>query len=212
MNGIKAFVAHSFSPSDKELVGIFVDHFQNLAKAYTGFSWDHAVEAEPAPLSEKVLAKIEDKNVFIGICTKSECVIQLSALSSLPFVNCAIVKQAHIQWKTSDWIIQEIGLAVGRKMSVIIFLEDGVRKPGGLFGEIEYIGFSRSNPHASFDKLLQMLVSLTPRETSGPAAEVKSMTSGIKKRRRRKLRMIIGNRSQIGIRKNMIAQLSEQLF
>src|SRR5437016_6310223 len=124
MNGIRAFVAHSFSPSDRELVRIFVEHFQNLANAYPGFSWDHAEPAEPAPLSDKVLAKIEDKNVFIGICTSNECAIQPESLSHIPFLKLAKVNETDIQWKTSDWIIQEIGLAVGRKMSVIIFLEE----------------------------------------------------------------------------------------
>ena len=47
-------------------------------------------------------------------------------------------------------------------MSIVIFLEEGVREPGGLYGSIEYIPFSRVNPQASFDKLLQMLLSLSP--------------------------------------------------
>ena len=43
MQGIKAFVGHSFSDSDKEIVRIFTDHFENLKKAHGGgFAWDHA--------------------------------------------------------------------------------------------------------------------------------------------------------------------------
>ena len=76
------------------------------------------------------------------------------------------------EWKTSDWIIQEIGLAVGRKMSIIIFLEENVREPGGLYGNIEYIPFSRANPQASFDKLLQMLLSLSPKAPMGATADI----------------------------------------
>jgi hypothetical protein len=55
-------------------------------------------------------------------------------------------------------------------MSIIIFLEENVREPGGLYGNIEYIRFSRENPQASFDKLLQMLLSLSPKEPVGSTA------------------------------------------
>jgi hypothetical protein len=57
-------------------------------------------------------------------------------------------------------------------MSIIIFLEENVREPGGLYGNIEYIPFSRTNPQASFDKLLQMLLSLSPKEpVSSPPSD-----------------------------------------
>jgi tetratricopeptide (TPR) repeat protein len=178
MNELKAFVGHSFSEHDKVLVGIFCEHFDNLAKAHLNFSWDHAVEAEPSPLSQKVLAKIEGKNVFIGICTRQELAIQDTALRPGVFRRSVLSADADkFKWKASDWIIQEIGLAVGRSMSIVIFLEDGVREPGGLYGNIEYIPFSRTNPQASFDKLLQMLLSLSPKEPPGSTADVETPPS-----------------------------------
>jgi hypothetical protein len=69
MQDIRAFVGHSFSPGDKDLIQVFIDHFRTLADAYPGFSWDHAEKAEPAPLSQKVLEKIGGKNVFMA-CTR----------------------------------------------------------------------------------------------------------------------------------------------
>jgi tetratricopeptide (TPR) repeat protein len=178
MTELRTFVGHSFKDDDKALVGIFCDHFDNLAKANLNFSWDHAVGAEPSPLSQKVLAKIEGKNVFIGICTKSERAIGDSFLRpALLRKHLQLAERDKFEWKTSDWIIQEIGLAVGRKMSVIIFLEEGVREPGGLYGNIEYIPFSRANPQASFDKLLQMLTSLSPKEPVGSTANAESPPS-----------------------------------
>jgi tetratricopeptide (TPR) repeat protein len=165
MNQIKAFIAYSFSPSDKELTDIFIEHFRNLEKVLPHFSWDHAQEAAPVPVSDKVLSKIEGKNVFVAICSRNERVIGQSAITRFPFLGFVTINEAAIKWKTSDWIIQEIGLAVGRRLKVIVFLEDGLRKPGGLIGDIEYIPFSRSNLLPSFEKLLQMLGSLTPRPT-----------------------------------------------
>jgi tetratricopeptide (TPR) repeat protein len=183
MSELKAFVGHSFSEHDKILVGIFCEHFDNLAKAHLNFTWDHAVEAEPSPLSQKVLAKIEGKNVFIGICTRHELAVRDASLRPGIFRKSVLSGDADkFKWKASDWIIQEIGLAVGRNMSIVIFLEDGVREPGGLYGNIEYIPFSRANPQASFDKLLQMLLSLSPKEPTGSTAD--SETAAPEKNRR----------------------------
>ncbi len=169
MNEIKAFAAHSFSLSDKELTDIFIEHFRNLEKVLQNFSWDHAQEAEPVPVSDKVLNKIEGKNVFVAICSRYERVIGQSAITRVPFLRFATINEEKIKWKSSDWIIQEIGLAVGRKMKVIVFLEEGLRTPGGLIGDIEYIPFSRSNLLPSFEKLLQMLGSLSPKTTPSAA-------------------------------------------
>ncbi len=183
MIGIKAFVGHSFAAEDRELVRTFIDHFKTLAKAYPGFTWDHAEEAEPKPLSEKVLMKIQDKNVFIGICTRGECVVGRKNLTRARFNRSTLkTTEQQVQWKTSDWIIQEIGLALGRTMSIILFLEEGVREPGGLFGEIEYIRFSRETPHSSFDKLLEMLTALAPKDTAAAAVsgETKASTTEVK--------------------------------
>jgi hypothetical protein len=156
MQGLRAFVGHSFVEHDKALVRVFCDHFDNLAKAHRGFSWDHAIEAEPSPLSDKVLAKIEGKNLFIGICTKNELAVRDSALRPAFFRKDVMSgSKQDFKWKTSDWIIQEIGLAVGRKMSIIIFLEDGVRTPGGLHGNIEYIPLPRTGRHRMLCYLLR---------------------------------------------------------
>jgi len=178
MQGIKAFVGHSFSEADKEVVRLFTDHFDNLTKAHGGgFTWDHAEEAEALPLSQKVLAKIQGKNVFVGICTRKERAVEQDKLRRMWLSQELKASQGDLVWKTSDWIIQEIGLAVGRGMSVIIFLEDGVRAPGGLYGNTEYISFSRDNPQRSFDKLLQMLVALSPADVSGVIEEIKAPPS-----------------------------------
>jgi tetratricopeptide (TPR) repeat protein len=178
MNELCAFVGHSFSEQDKDLVRIFCEHFDNLEKAHLNFTWDHAVEAEPAPLSQKVLAKIEGKNVFIGICTRHELAVRDTSLQpGILRKETLSAAKDKFQWKASDWIIQEIGLAVGRNMSIVIFLEDDVREPGGLYGNIEYIRFSRAYPQASFDKLLQMLLSLSPKEPAGATAEAEPRPS-----------------------------------
>ena len=171
MQSIKAFVGHSFGETDKEVVRKFLDHFRTLESVYPNFMWDHAEEVDLKTLSEKVISKIQDKNVFIGICTSRELAIEEAALSRTIFGKLKVA-EADLKRKTSDWIIQEIGLAIGRDMKLVIFLEQGVREPGGLFGDIEYIPFSRAHPHESFDKFLQVLKKLSP-INAATAAEAK---------------------------------------
>ena len=147
MNDIRAFVGHSFIEDDATLVAKFLHYFRTISAMHPTFSWSHAESAEPKLLAEKVLALIEDKNTFIGICTRKELATELDALS-VPYFqrSCFTGKSEDFVWKTSDWIIQEIGLAIGRKMEVILLIEEGVRKPGGLQGDVEYISFDREAP------------------------------------------------------------------
>jgi hypothetical protein len=109
-------------------------------------------------LAAKVLKLIDDKNVFIAICTRKQRSIAPNQLSPIFFPRGFLKGRSdQFLWKTSDWIIQEIGLAIGRGLRVVLLLEAGVEKPGGLQGNIEYIEFSRDSPEACFTKILEMV-------------------------------------------------------
>jgi hypothetical protein len=178
MNPVNAFVGHSFVADDAGVVRIFLDYFDVLAKSLPAFGWEHAEEAEPRPLAEKVLRIISDKNTFIGICTRRERVISDGALSGLILQpSYSKAKTAAFEWKTSDWVIQEIGMAVARGMNIILLRENGVRNPGGLQGDLEYIPFDRSNPQASFPKLMQMISTLSPKDPSVSISATESTTA-----------------------------------
>ena len=178
MADIRAFVAHSYNEYDQQLVEKFVAHFESLAEALPWFSWDRAKKAEPISVSGKVLNKFEDKNVLIAICTRHEYALPPSAVLNTPFFKLVKLNRPDAQWKTSDWITQEIGLAVGRGMTIIVFLEQGVREPGGLFADIQYIRFSRNSLDSAFTSLVQMLSTLSPHvKTGAPPTEAKPLTS-----------------------------------
>jgi hypothetical protein len=83
MDNIRAFVGHSFSEDDANLISVFLRYFVQLSNLYPSFTWEHAEAAEPKMLAEKVMSLIFNKNVFIGICTKRELAIDSSALSPL---------------------------------------------------------------------------------------------------------------------------------
>ena len=169
---IHAFVGHSFLSNDRDVVGKFLDFFNHVSGAGLDFSWDHAEGAEPNELSIKVREKMEGKDLFIGICTSRQKSIDLDKLTSFPLSrNKLWGNQIDFVTKTSDWILQEIGFAYGRDMKIMILLESGVKTPGGIQGDIEYIPFERENPERSFNKILEMLRSLTVLPASKVAIE-----------------------------------------
>lgn len=152
---VRAFVGHSFADEDKDVVTQFLEHFDALTKINSSFSWIHARAAEPKQLAEKVLELVKGCNTFIAICTKKELAVASS--SGARFLKRFICSEDALQSKTSDWVIQEIGLAIGRDMHVILLVENGVRSPGGLQGNIEYIQFSRGAPEKAFNRVAEMI-------------------------------------------------------
>ena len=161
MQDIRAFVGHSFLSDDQILVRKFTDYFDVLSKSALSFSWDHALPAEPSDITKKVLNVFKGKNLFIGICTKNERVVKEHALSKWHFGNKLSAPQNEFKWKTSDWIIQEIGLAIGKKLDLILLVENGVDSLGGLQGNLEHIPFDRNSPEESFGRILEMINSLS---------------------------------------------------
>jgi tetratricopeptide (TPR) repeat protein len=175
MNEIRAFVSHSFAENDAAIVDKFLKYFDTVAKLHPAFSWEHAEAAEPKLLSEKVLALIDNKNTFIGICTRHELTVSHASLSPV-FLRPTFRKadQANLSWKTSDWIIQEIGMAKARNLEIILLMEDGVRRPGGLQGDVEYIPFTRNAPEKSFSKILEMFIALSPKRSGAVTAVIET--------------------------------------
>jgi tetratricopeptide (TPR) repeat protein len=163
MDEIRAFVGHSFAEDDASVVGKFLKYFDTISKLHPAFSWEHAEAAEPKLLSEKVMSLISNKNTFIGICTRSELAVREGALSKIYFQpTYRKASESSLEWKTSDWIIQEIGMAKARNLEIILLIEDGLRRPGGLQGDVEHILFNRNAPEKSFAKILEMITALSP--------------------------------------------------
>lgn len=169
MTSVRAFVGHSFLEQDAELVRKFTDFLDTLKGGAHDFDWVHATEARPEEVSAKVQELIDGKNLFVGICTRNERVVKNNLFRPTLLRNRLTAREEDVEWKTSDWIIQEIGLAIGRGMSLLLLIEDGVRQPGGLQGNLEYISFSRELPEQAFSRILEMINALELQ--SGAAAE-----------------------------------------
>lgn len=163
MHPIRAFVGHSFNELDEVVVRSFLNILDSINSLHPEFTWAHAIRPEPKDVSQKVLTLLEDKNLFIGICTKKECVVIPGALKPSMFnKNRYSVAKDDVQWKTSDWVIQEIGLSIGLGLEIILLIENGVRLPGALQGNLEYINFDREAPEKVVSALILMLSSLSP--------------------------------------------------
>jgi len=117
MTGIRAFVGHSFTSNDLEVVSRFSRMFDDLTHVMPEFSWDHAELSKPVSISEKVLNLTNDKNIFIAIYTRKELVLKGPQPRGL--WDRLKLSGDDFEWKTSDWIIQETGLARGRNFPSI---------------------------------------------------------------------------------------------
>lgn len=172
MEKINAFVGHSFEDADKEVVRTFLDYLTTLSKLPSlNFSWEHAEEAQTMAISRKVKEKIVGKNLFIGIFTKKERVIKNNLLSNggLFRSNQLTSNANNYEWKSSDWVLQELGYCLGKDMSAIILLEKDVRPISGLQADHEFIQFDRSNPTACFERILQQISSTNYKSSSSEA-------------------------------------------
>lgn len=175
MEAIKAFVGHSFSEDDQSVVAAILQCLNRVAQIHPRFSWEHAEEPEPTLVPEKVLARIADKNLFIAICTRKERVVSPLSLKKPPFLRGFVYgNEIDFAWKTSDWILQEIGLAVGRGLKIILLIEEGVRAPGALQGNLEYITFQRSIPERCYDRLIGMVAASSPQQAHTAVVELQA--------------------------------------
>src|SRR5262245_48015723 len=113
MADINAFVSHSFLDEDAKVIEKFVRLFERVEALHPQFRWDRAIRAEPRSLSEKVVSVFEGKNALIAICTKRERIYAPRVERKVPLLNLQWVSPEDLKWKTSDWILQEIGFAKG---------------------------------------------------------------------------------------------------
>lgn len=178
MSQMNAFVGHSFLESDDQIVQKFLAYFDQVKGIVPGFSWENAKQAEPDDLLAKVRRLFKDKNLFIGICTSNEVAIPNDALETPWWPRGRyVVAKSSVKPKTSDWIIQEIGFALARDLTIILFVEEGLRTPGGMQGNLNYISFNRSNAESCFGQFLEMIKTMMPTATVAPAAPMTQESS-----------------------------------
>ncbi|MBN2129255.1 MAG: tetratricopeptide repeat protein [Sedimentisphaerales bacterium] len=138
-----AFVGHSFSESDVEVVDFFKSLLAELCvRCLSG------EEAQAKSVSEKVKQRIKEAELFVGILTRRDKM------------------EGKDEWSTSPWVVEEKAhaQAIGKKL--ILLKEVGVSQIGGLQGDYEYVEFDRSCLHKAAIRLIQTIWSLNPGKLS----------------------------------------------
>jgi hypothetical protein len=155
-----AFVSHSYNPNDQDVVSKLLEYLDTVKDAIPGFDFRTAQKATPVEVHKKIDFLFHDCNLLIALCLKHEAVIDSEKLTKFCFSkNKKIINTSEFKYKTSDWIIQEIGYAIGKSMNIILLIEEGLRDPGEFQGNLQHITFSREDFSASFNPLLQMISS-----------------------------------------------------
>jgi hypothetical protein len=133
-----AFVGHSFSPSDKDLVSTVV----RLIEAF-----DIRVETGERPSADSVSAKVKRRidrsDAFVGVFTRRE---KLSGREA---------------YTTSAWIIDEKAYAVARDKKLVLLKDALVESIGGMQGDYEYLPF---DPADVLDLAVRLVELLAERE------------------------------------------------
>ena len=162
MENLTAFVGHSFSEADESIVASIIKMLNETKQNLNGkFDFETARNAEAKGIAEKVFEKMEDKDLFIGVCTSRERVIDLSAWTrSISSFGFRFISSKQSEMKASDWVIQESAYALGKGLRVILLIENGVRPIQGLLRDAEYIPFSRENPSSILPSLTSALMNI----------------------------------------------------
>ena len=154
---VSAFIGHSFTENDESVIRRFLDYFNTL----TFLTWENAQCAELGDIKDKILEKMREKDIFIAICTEDKRSFRSSCTKRSCFISKKVfIEENNCEKNPSDWILLEIGVAIGMEKKIILLIEEGVKIPNELLGNKEYITFSKESPSKSFKKFNEMIFSL----------------------------------------------------
>lgn len=129
-----AFLGHSFSDEDSEVVSAVVRILERL-----GITVVTGKKPEANRISEKVKRLIDAQHFFVGLFTRRE------KLSGKP------------EWMPSLWIVDEKAYAVGKDKKLVLLKEEGVGSIGGIQGaDYEHISFRRDRLHDMVVQLVEL--------------------------------------------------------
>ena len=132
-NARRAFVGQSFAPAD-ELVNNSVQKFLESI----GIEVITGERPAARSVSEKVKARIEIADIFVGIFT---CREELAKAG---------------EWSASMWVVDEKAYAIAMDKKLVLIKEVGVQSIGGLQGDYEYLEFDRAHLEGLVLKLIDV--------------------------------------------------------
>jgi hypothetical protein len=132
-----AFVGHSFSDDDAEVVKNIIDFLSRL-----GLKCSTGKRPEARGVSEKVRERIAAAEIFVGVFTQRD-------------------KKVDGTYTTTSYTIEEKSTAISLGKRLLLFVEDGVSDFGGLQGDHEYIPFKRVDFGRSVIQAMDYVLSIT---------------------------------------------------
>jgi hypothetical protein len=127
------FVGQSFAPRDEVVNRV-------IRKFLASMGLEVVTGERPAArsISEKVKARIEAADIFVGIFT------------------CRERFAAGGEWSTSMWVVDEKAYAIALDKKLVLIKEVGVQSIGGLQGDYEYLEFDRAHLEELLLKLIEV--------------------------------------------------------
>jgi hypothetical protein len=141
---LRVFVGRSFAPDDQPVWDAFREMLEALRPL--GVVYEDAKEATPGPVSAKIRELIERNDVYLGILTRRHPIAQPQpAKSRLARVVEALRQPATTKWAPSEWVVEEVGFALGRGRGTLLAIESGLTFPASdLAADREWFSFDRS--------------------------------------------------------------------
>lgn len=171
---LSAFVGRSFLDDDRGVWHELRDILDSLKSM--GFEYEDGREGQLRPISEKVKEIIMRHEIYIGVLTKRFPVWfpPSSWHERWLYRRGSYVPQ---KWTTSEWVIEEIGFAIGKERKILLLIEDGVHFPTtDLDGDTQWILFKRDNMAASQSEISEMILNLISQRVTTIAEPVSVAT------------------------------------
>jgi tetratricopeptide (TPR) repeat protein len=172
---LSAFVGRSFSEGDKKVWHDLRDILDGLKPM--GFEYEDGKEGQIRPISEKVRELILRHEVYIGVLTKRYPIWEAPSSWRERWLY-PLGSYTPQKWTTSEWVIEEVGFAIGKDRKILLLIEKDVYFPtSDLDGDTQWILFSRENLSASQTEISQMILNLISQRVTSIAEPVSVATT-----------------------------------
>jgi tetratricopeptide (TPR) repeat protein len=164
---LSAFVGRSFLDADKKVWHDLRDILDSLKTM--GFEYEDGKEGQIRPISEKVRELILRHEIYIGVLTKRYPIWEMPTSWHERWIY-PLGSYTPKKWTTSEWVIEEVGFAIGKDRKILLLIEKDVNFPTtDLDGDTQWVSFNRENLSASQTEISQMILSpISQRVTSIP--------------------------------------------
>lgn len=164
---LSAFIGRSFLEGDKQVWHDLREVLDALRPI--GFVYEDAKEAQPRPISEKVKELVSRNDIYIGVLTQHYPILEGTTL--LERCRYVFLPPVAKRWTASEWVVEEIGYALGKHRPVILLIEEGVVFPTtDLDADTEWVPFRRKEIAASQPSLTSMISNLIGKRMPAPVS------------------------------------------